>query len=186
MSTPGKETVDPMALKAAFEATRECGESPNAGGGARRRSRCVERLLNAIHEEIFDPLLSVQALKTRCGIQDNNISSRFRSEVGQSIKEYIDSLRLVTARRLLLETDSSVFEVSQAVGYYHPQTFYRAFHRLFKRTPGDLRGTGTPHAMVAACEMSLGTGLSPNGTNQAVGFEFRRVSSAPRTDTLED
>lgn len=158
MSTSSREFVQPGTLQAAFEAALEGGVVAGADQ-ARRPSRCVALLLEAIHAAVFDPLLSVQTLKARCGIQDNNVSSRFRSEVGQSIKEYIDSLRLVTASRLLLETDSSVFEVSQAVGYYHPQTFYRAFYRLFKCTPGDVRGTGR------------------------VG---RRVSSSLRNHTLED
>ncbi|MBY0493283.1 MAG: helix-turn-helix transcriptional regulator [Cyanobacteria bacterium] len=134
-----REILEPVTLRAAFEATLECGRLRCDSHVPPVPSRSVQQLLAAIHDDVFDPQLNVQSLRARCRVQDNNISSRFRSEVGQSIKDYIDGLRLDTARRLLQETNFSIFEVSLAVGYYHPQTFYRAFHRWFKCRPGDVR-----------------------------------------------
>jgi AraC-like DNA-binding protein len=136
------ELVEPVALKAAFDAVLEAdvdgGERP-LRPQAPQVSRCVKQLLDAIHSEPFDPLISVQQLKLQCGLLDNNVSSRFRREVGQSIRSYIDTIRLKTARRLLSENRWTVFEVCQAVGYYHPQTFYRAFFKSFQCTPGRVR-----------------------------------------------
>jgi AraC-like DNA-binding protein len=101
-------------------------------------SRPVRDLLTAIHASACDPTLSVQALKFRCRLRDNNISSRFRHEVGVPLKQYIDDLRLDIACELLRTGWASVTDAADAVGYVYVQTFYRAFKRRFGRLPGSL------------------------------------------------
>ena len=49
--------------------------------------REVHEVLICIHCNLFDSDLNVQALKSRCRIRDNNISCRFRYEMGVTIKE---------------------------------------------------------------------------------------------------
>ncbi len=110
----------------------------------------VRKLLNCIHEELFDPTLNVRRLKDRCQIRDNNVSCRFKHEMGISIKTYIEALRLEAANVLLMQRTFSASEVAQSVGYNHLQTFYRAFDRHFDRTPGMVRsGAGQPVARTA-------------------------------------
>lgn len=99
----------------------------------------LREMLHCIHEHLFDPKLSVKTLKSRCGIRDNNVSLRFRWQMGQTIRGYIESLRLRAARRLLKTSECGVFDVALLVGYNHPQTFYRAFERSFNCTPGAYR-----------------------------------------------
>jgi AraC-like DNA-binding protein len=99
----------------------------------------VRALLNRIHEEAFDPTLNVRTVRARCRIGDHNISCRFKYEVGTSIKDYIENLRLDAARALLQNGAFSAAEVAQGVGYGNLQTFYRAFVRRFRCTPGELR-----------------------------------------------
>lgn len=106
--------------------------------------REVRLLLASIHEHIFDPELNVQSVKRRCGILDNNVSSRFYYEMGTSIRAYIETMRMQAATALLKNCSLTVYEVSRAVGYSHPQTFYRTFRRLFRRTPGQ-RATRGAH-----------------------------------------
>lgn len=134
--------VDGTALRTALKAVlseNDMGIHPGVAAQNAIQSRSVAKLLSAIQSEPFDPSINVQQLKSKCGILDNNVSSRFRREVGISIKGYIDNVRLCVARRLLIQTEASVFNVCQAVGYYHPQTFYRAFYRSFKCTPRQIR-----------------------------------------------
>lgn len=101
--------------------------------------REVCEILEHINEALFDTKLNVRVLKSRCRIRDNNISSRFRYVMGVTIKEYIEELRLAAAERLLREKDLSIFDVAASVGYYHPQTFYRAFQRKYDCTPAEYR-----------------------------------------------
>lgn len=97
------------------------------------------RILNDIHRHLFDPALNVNAVKARCGIRDNNVSSRFRRTLGIGIREYIEGLRLAAADRLLRDGDLEVYLVAMAIGYDHEETFCRAFRRRFGRTPSQER-----------------------------------------------
>lgn len=99
----------------------------------------VVKILRCIHENPFDPDLSVKRLKSRCQVRDNNVSSRFRHEVGITIKDYIEDLRMEAAGLLLREKQIGIFEVAQLTGYYNPQTFYSAFQKHFHCTPGAYR-----------------------------------------------
>jgi len=100
-------------------------------------SREIREIVEHIHRNLFDSDLNVQTIKERCRIRDNNISCRFRRVIGITIKEYIESLRLEAAIRLL-EKRIAVFDVAMSVGYDYPQTFYRAFQRRFDCTPASL------------------------------------------------
>lgn len=99
--------------------------------------REMREVLAHVHCHLFDPDLNVQTIKDRCRIRDNNVSCRFRRVMGITIKEYIESLRLEAAIRLL-EKRVPVFDVAISVGYDYPQTFYRAFQRRFDCTPASL------------------------------------------------
>ena len=99
----------------------------------------VRQLLEGIHENLFDPDLTVKTLRARCGLRDNNVSCRFRRQVGRTVKDYIEALRMKAACRLLEESDCPVFDLALSIGYSHPQTFYRAFERAFECTPATYR-----------------------------------------------
>ena len=103
-------------------------------------SRPVRDVLDTIHARVFDPTLSVHELKRHCRISDNNISCRFKYEVGISIKVYVELLRLRAARHLLSRDELSIAEVAQTVGYAYLQTFYRAYRRHFDDCPSQVRG----------------------------------------------
>jgi transcriptional regulator GlxA family with amidase domain len=95
----------------------------------------VRELIAAINEGLFDHALSVSALKVRCRVRDNNISSRFKYEVGVSIKDYILTLRLRAAREMIQLGRRPAAEVAYAVGFKYSQTFYRAYHRRYGTAP---------------------------------------------------
>ena len=110
-------------------------------------SHRVGQLLQRIHDDLFDTSLCVKTLKGRCRIADNNVSCRFKYEMGMSIRDYVESMRLDAAQHLLETGLYTAFEVGQALGYCNAQTFYRAFARHFHCTPGRMRKSG----QVAEC-----------------------------------
>lgn len=114
-----------------------------------KSSREMCEILEHIHQNLFDSDLNVGTIKERCRVRDNNISCRFRRVMGATIKEYIESLRLKAASRLL-EKRVPVFDVALSVGYDYPQTFYRAFQRNFECTPASL------HQATTTCEAGTG------------------------------
>ncbi len=115
--------------------------------------RNLQRILSCIHEHLYDPQLNVKTVKIWCEIFDNNITSRFRHVIGLSIKDYIESLRMRAADQLLKDDDIAVLDIAMNLGYDHPQTFYRAFHRWFGCTPTVYRKSRCdgPTAPCAPC-----------------------------------
>jgi transcriptional regulator GlxA family with amidase domain len=101
-------------------------------------SPLIRGLLSQIHEHACEPKFSVRTAKLLCRVRDNNISCRFKHEVGASIKEYIEMLRLEVAYELLLARTFTTADIADAVGYFYLQTFYRAFSRRFNRAPGSV------------------------------------------------
>jgi AraC-like DNA-binding protein len=117
-------------------------------------SRQVRKLLECIHTNLFDPNVSVKTLKARCGLRDNNVSCRFRCETGIYLHAYIAALRLEAATILLRRPELTVIEIAQLVGYYHLQTFYRAFKGRFRCTPAAFRRRAGGPVRVARLEGS--------------------------------
>jgi AraC-like DNA-binding protein len=58
-----------------------------------------------------------------------------RRETGRTVNQWIVERRIAQARCLLLETDQSVNQIAQTVGYLDPGHFIRLFRRLNGTTP---------------------------------------------------
>lgn len=65
----------------------------------------------------------------------NYISSIFSSETGETIKNYIISVRIDIAKKLLAETQKSIYEIATEVGYKNPQHFSIMFKKHVGMTP---------------------------------------------------
>ena len=61
------------------------------------------------------------------------------AERSTSFSEVLDQARFQTAVKLLRESDAAVTDVSECVGYQHPQHFIRAYRRWAGVTPGRHR-----------------------------------------------
>jgi AraC-like DNA-binding protein len=102
----------------------------------------VWSMLSYVHENLFDPMLNVNAVKARCGIRNHNVATRFRGSIGMGVRDYIEWLRMQAALRLLVHHDLEVFLIGLAVGYSYQESFCRTFHRIFGCTPSEYRLRG--------------------------------------------
>src|ERR1700722_11963071 len=134
----------------------------------RNLSLRVRELIAAINQGLFDHDLSVRTLKARCRARDNNISSRFKYEVGVSIKDYILTRRLRAAREMIQLGERPAAEVAYAVGFRYSQTFYRAYHRRYGTAPCSGR-TG-----VRPIETNAAMSASPSAALRPLADEMRR------------
>jgi len=63
----------------------------------------------------------------------------FKNATGESIGQYLISVRIQQAQKLLRETQFSVTSISQIVGYLNYPSFYRVFKSLSGLTPIEYR-----------------------------------------------
>ena len=66
-------------------------------------------------------------------------SEWFKKNMSVSAKEYIQSLRIDRAKQLLLNTDFSILQIAQLVGYSHNSALTRVFKSFEDITPAQFR-----------------------------------------------
>ena len=81
-------------------------------------------------------------MKKLADIEHYNISyysEWFKNKMNVSPIEYIQNLRVKKAKELLLNTNLTILQVSQIVGYEHNSSFTRVFKYLEKISPTEFR-----------------------------------------------
>ena len=98
----------------------------------------LDRSIRYIHTHLrYD--LSVEALAGMEFLGTSRYRELFRSITGTSPIEYITRLRIERAKDLLTQTDMTVSEVAEAVGYDTRHYFQSLFKRRVGKTPGEWR-----------------------------------------------
>ncbi|GAB5508803.1 MAG: AraC family transcriptional regulator [Hyphomicrobiales bacterium] len=101
----------------------------------------VAKAIRRIHDG-FRQALSVQDLARHTGMSPSTFHEHFKAVTGTSPLQYQKDIRLMEARRLLVEGTSdggrrSVSSVAFDVGYESPTQFSREYSRKFEKTPRD-------------------------------------------------
>jgi YesN/AraC family two-component response regulator len=66
-------------------------------------------------------------------------SSLFKQSTGSSFKEYLNMVRIEESKRLLSNTDYSIMDISQAVGFEDQSYFTKIFKKYTGLTPREYR-----------------------------------------------
>lgn len=67
------------------------------------------------------------------------LSNKFKSDFGIGFCDYLEKLRIDEACRLLSNTNRTVGDISESVGYIDTDFFYSVFKKLTGKTPGQFR-----------------------------------------------
>lgn len=93
----------------------------------------------AILAEQFDNPPTIAALSRHVGLNRNKLFYGFKTLFACTISDFIQERRLEEGKRLLHETDLSVLEIANRVGFRHQCNFSTAIKRRFGSTPSQLR-----------------------------------------------
>jgi len=121
----------------------------------------VERVIRVMHDRLDEPL-TLQEMSRIAYISPCHFNRIFRQITGIPPNQYFYALRLETAKRLLLTTDTNVTDVCFDVGYNSLGTFIRRFTGLVGVSPSRFRSL----ARHATDSLSLPT-ASPSDHNAA-------------------
>ena len=87
----------------------------------------------------LDSKLTLNDLAQKCFYNPSYFSRIFKEKFKISFVEYITQKRLARAIELLKNTDVSVSDVGQRVGFSDNKSFYHAFSRYYHCTPSQYR-----------------------------------------------
>lgn len=86
--------------------------------------------------------LSLTGLAGMYGLSPNYFSTLFKKKAGCNFIHYLTSLRIAESKRLLLETNLTIREIAERVGYYSASFFIRSFKKAEEITPSEYRRKG--------------------------------------------
>ena len=98
----------------------------------------VERVIRMMHDRLDEPL-TLQEMSKIAFISPYHFNRIFRHVTGIPPNQFLYALRLETAKRLLLTTNTSVTDVCFDVGYNSLGTFIRRFTGLVGLSPSRFR-----------------------------------------------
>ena len=99
----------------------------------------VQKAKEILDQRYFELDLSVSEVAEQVGMSDSSLSRSFKAAYTMSPIEYITSLRMHRARRLLRTTRMSVKDVAIECGYYDISGFNRRFKAYTGMTPQQYR-----------------------------------------------
>ncbi|MET4733155.1 AraC-like DNA-binding protein [Thalassospira sp. MBR-102] len=113
-------------------------------------SERIRKRLDVLRTErnlMFDPLLTMPKLASAVGATPNQLSFVLNRHLSQSFFEFVNTVRIEEAVRLLLaEPNRPVLDIAMAVGFNSKSTFNLAFRRVTGTTPSKYRVAADTHA----------------------------------------
>lgn len=98
----------------------------------------------------FAQALSLDLLEAELHLSKYYISHLFSGKLGIRFNDYINSLRISHACRLLRRDDMQITEIAEAVGFNTLRTFNRAFSRFRGMSPTEYRKSGMRRSEAAS------------------------------------
>ena len=78
-------------------------------------------------------------------MNNSYLSKVFKKSFGVGVLEYINKLRIEKSKQMLIDTNLSLLQISESIGYISDITFIRIFKRYEGTTPGKFREAMSPN-----------------------------------------
>ena len=98
----------------------------------------VGRALALIHRDPTQPW-TVESLAGAVGVSRSGLAARFADLVGETPITYLRQWRFEVARNWLRNTNQTLAEIAEQLGYESEASFSRAFKKATGQTPGSVR-----------------------------------------------
>jgi LacI family transcriptional regulator len=106
--------------------------------------------VHMIHENLGNCSLNNDDLARETGISRSLLQRRFREETGKTIREFLIEVRLNKAKSLLENSELSLVEISELVGFGRQSYLGHVFKKHLGISPGSLRAGTTPFSPPSA------------------------------------
>ncbi len=96
------------------------------------------KVMNYVKDHFHNPDLNISITALHFGITPTYLSSLFKEQTGLSLLEYINTMRVEHAKKIL-ESDISLNEVCERSGFRNSGALIRVFKKITGLTPGQMR-----------------------------------------------
>ncbi|KAF1303184.1 response regulator transcription factor [Enterococcus sp. JM9B] len=104
----------------------------------KRYSETVQRVLQIINEEYIKDI-SLKTVSETLHLSVVYLGQLFKKETDLSFNQCLNQVRIKKAQELLLQTQQTINEISEAVGYNNTNYFSKMFKKLNGLTPKEFR-----------------------------------------------
>lgn len=98
----------------------------------------IQKAAKLIHSQAFERF-SLNAIAASLGVSRMQLCSKFQAEIGTTPIKYLTSLRLEKAKKLLIETNLTLDQISECCGYQNGFYLSRVFKNNCHVTPNQYR-----------------------------------------------
>ncbi|WP_413512369.1 helix-turn-helix domain-containing protein [Myroides odoratus] len=100
----------------------------------------LSRIQNYIHSNIYQPeKLTVQALSLTFKRSESGIKTRFKREMGMSLRDYISALKIQLIKEQLEHSGHTITEIAQDFSFTDSSHLYRFFFNHVGMAPNEFR-----------------------------------------------
>ncbi len=101
-------------------------------------NRNIDKLLSFINDN-YKSDISLNDVAEYVGLSPSYVSTIFKEAINMSFVNYLNKMRIDSAKQLILDTQLSINEIGFKVGFNNVQNFYRTFKKHEHMTPGKFR-----------------------------------------------
>ncbi len=104
---------------------------------ARKNDKLSDYIRKAIAfvNDNYQQDIKIQEMASMCGLSESHFRKVFEEAMNMKPNDYVNSVRIREACRLIRKEDLSMEEIGIRVGYQTPSTFNRNFRRITGKTP---------------------------------------------------
>lgn len=103
------------------------------------KNALTEKILlasNFVEDNIFRDL-SINEISRYCGLNNCDLKKGFKNYTHLSIRQYIIKVRMETAKKLIIESDKTIGEICDYIGYSNRGHFSQLYYRYFGKAPSE-------------------------------------------------
>lgn len=104
---------------------------------SKNKGRMVD-ILSYLDEHVSEPF-DAKVVADQFHISYGHLAKMFKNELGMTMKEYVNSVRVRNASFDLLTSNQSVLEIALHHGFVSSKAFYKEFEKVYHMTPKQYR-----------------------------------------------
>ena len=106
--------------------------------GSARNAEFIAQAAQILREELKE-IKTVKDLARSCATNNNKLQEGFKRYFGQTVNQYLNSVRIEKGSDLLIETDYNISEIVDAIGLSSKSYFSKIFRQRYGISPSEFR-----------------------------------------------